>query len=258
MASAGASRGFSSLNRWNSTSSPARKSKPASREPRQRVAQNLPRRERHRLAVGEIDVAQEPAGVRRRHRSGHGKTRNVAGSATMTKSPPPCISAMPKPPPGGEHRIGGLVRRVLGKQRRRHGDAASHQRRRVRGHDGLAAQHAVLIGEREAHQFELVFLDRLRDRLGARAPARRSTGRGARRRFRGCDGGRGAIALCANSEWRMASRVSSLSRFAIRASRFADLPIRPAFGLLPRLRRCAASSPASRPPARCRRRRPGR
>ena len=32
--------------------------------------------------------------------SAHGSTRNVAGSATMTKSPAPCISSMPKPPPG--------------------------------------------------------------------------------------------------------------------------------------------------------------
>jgi hypothetical protein len=30
----------------------------------------------------------------------------------------------------------------------------------------LPAQHAVLVGEREAHQFELVGLDRLRDRFG--------------------------------------------------------------------------------------------
>src|ERR1051326_2216673 len=30
----------------------------------------------------------------------HGSTRNVAGSGTMTKSPAPSISAMPKPPPG--------------------------------------------------------------------------------------------------------------------------------------------------------------
>src|SRR6478735_4293076 len=30
----------------------------------------------------------------------HGSTRNVAGSAIMRKSPPPSISAMPKPPPG--------------------------------------------------------------------------------------------------------------------------------------------------------------
>src|SRR6185436_14034249 len=30
----------------------------------------------------------------------HGSTRNVVGSAIMRKSPPPSISAMPKPPPG--------------------------------------------------------------------------------------------------------------------------------------------------------------
>ena len=63
----------------------------------QRVAQDLPRRERHRLAVGENRyrrAASRYCGV-----PSHGSTRNVAGSATMTKSPPPCISAMSKPPP---------------------------------------------------------------------------------------------------------------------------------------------------------------
>jgi hypothetical protein len=55
------------------------------------------------------------------------------------------------------------VRRILGKQRRRHGDTAFHRRQRVGGKQRLAAQHAVLIGEGEAHQFELVLLDRLRN-----------------------------------------------------------------------------------------------
>ena len=46
-------------------------------QPRQRVAKNLPRRERHRLAVWEIHIAQQPAGIRRprqhleRRRVGH-------------------------------------------------------------------------------------------------------------------------------------------------------------------------------------------
>ena len=66
-----------------------------------------------------------------------------------------------------EHRPRGLVRGVLGEQRRRHGDAASHQRRRIGRHHGLAAQHAVLVGKREADQFEVLFLDR------ATAPAAR-------------------------------------------------------------------------------------
>jgi hypothetical protein len=34
----------------------------------------------------------------------------------------------------------------------------------VAGNQSLAAQHAVLVGERKPHQFELVLLDVLRDR----------------------------------------------------------------------------------------------
>ena len=117
---------------------------------------------------------------------------------------------------GREYRTGGLVRGVLGQQRRRHGDAALHQRRRILGHHGLAAQHAVLIGEREAHQFELVLLDRLRDRLGG---ARLLVGP---KTVPLDEAGGGAVAeasVWANGEWRMAVLAAIL--FAIRYSPFA-------------------------------------
>ena len=130
-------------------------------EPRQRIAKNLPRRERHRFAVGEINVAEKPAGIGRpwqhlkRRRVGHHD--EIAATLHLRHG---------EAAAGGEHRIDRLMRGILGEQRRRHGDAAAHQRRGVGGDDGLAAQHAMLIGERKPHQLQLVFPDRLLDRLG--------------------------------------------------------------------------------------------
>jgi hypothetical protein len=49
----------------------------------------------------------------------------------------------------------------LGEQRARHRDAAAQRARRLRGHQRLSAQHAVLVGEREAHQLELLAADGL-------------------------------------------------------------------------------------------------
>src|SRR5581483_11168011 len=53
------------------------------------------------------------------------------------------------------------MRGVFGEQRRRHGDAVLHGARGFRSDQGLATQHAVLVGKRETNQFELVLLDRL-------------------------------------------------------------------------------------------------
>ena len=65
---------------------------------------------------------------------------------------------------GGEHREHRAVRGVLGEQRRRHGDAGAHGVRGLRRDQRLAAQHAVLIAERKAHDFELAPLDLALDR----------------------------------------------------------------------------------------------
>ena len=132
------------------------------RKPRERIAQDLARGERHALAVGEINIAEEPAGVRRPGQNLKGVRigdhDEIAGALHLVHG---------ETAAGGEDRIDGLVRRILGKERRGHGHAALHQGRRVGGDHRLAAQHAVLIGEGKANELELVFLDRLRDRLGA-------------------------------------------------------------------------------------------
>ena len=137
-------------------------------EARQRLAQNLPRRKRHRLAVPEIDVAQQPAGTRaavfRRPRQ-HAERRRVRHHDEIAAALHLCHAEAAA---RREHRIRGLVRDVLGEKRGRHANAASHQARGLRRHRGLAAQHAMLVGERKAHEVELVLLDRL-----LTAPARR-------------------------------------------------------------------------------------
>ena len=130
-------------------------------EHRKRVAEHLPRRERHRLAVGEIDVAKQPAGIWRPRQ--HAKRRRVGHHDEVAAA---LHLRHVEAAAGGEHRIDRLVRGVLSEQRRRHGDAALQHGGRIFRHHGLAAQHAVLIGEREANEFQLVFLDGLLDGLG--------------------------------------------------------------------------------------------
>ena len=70
---------------------------------------------------------------------------------------------MPKPPPAVNTGNTRFVRGVLGKQRRGHGDAVAHGAGGFGREQRLAAQHAVLIGKGEAHDFELVLLDRALD-----------------------------------------------------------------------------------------------
>ena len=158
---------------------PGKEVEPFVRQPVKCVAQNLPCRERHRLAAVEIDVAQQPAGIGRPRqdleRVRVGDHDEIASALHLLHG---------KAAAGGEYRIDRLVRGILGQQRRRHGHAALHQRRRIGGDDRLAAQHAVLIGERKPHQFQLIFLDRLLDCLGATRLIRRSTGCGVQRRSR--------------------------------------------------------------------------
>jgi len=129
-------------------------------EPRQCVAVDPPRRERHRLAVGEIDVAQHPAGARRPWQ--HAKRRRVRDHDEITAA---LHFLEAEAAARREHRKRGLVGGVLGEQRRRHGDAALEGGRRRLRHQSLAAQDAVLVGERKPHQFELVLLDRLQSGL---------------------------------------------------------------------------------------------
>ena len=52
------------------------------------------------------------------------------------------------------------MRRVLGEQSGSHRNAIAQRVRCLRGDERFAAQHAVLIRKREAHQFEVLLADR--------------------------------------------------------------------------------------------------
>ena len=91
----------------------------------------------------------------------HGSTRKVVGSAIIRKSPPPSISAMPKPPPGVNTGNTVLCAVSLASS-----VVVIEQPLRItaRGlvrHHGLAAQDAVLVGKRQADDLEPVLLDPL-------------------------------------------------------------------------------------------------
>src|SRR5690349_20233953 len=64
-------------------------------EPGQDAAIEIAGRERHRLAVGEVQIAQHQPVF-----GAQGRNLNVVGSATISASAAPSISFMPKPPPG--------------------------------------------------------------------------------------------------------------------------------------------------------------
>ena len=108
----------------------------------ERVAAAGARGERHRLAVGEIDVAQEPAGL---VRPGQNAERRRIGDHDEVAAALHLFHR--EAATRREHRIDRPVRGVLGEQRGRHGDAAAHRARRLGCEQGLAAQHAVLVGE---------------------------------------------------------------------------------------------------------------
>ena len=120
----------------------------------QRAAIKVASGERHRPAVGEIDVAQHPAGARRpwqhAERGGVGNHEEVAAALHLRHA---------EAAAGGEDRKHRLVRGVLGQQRGRERAAVAHHGAGLVRHHGLSPQHAVLIGKRQAHDLEPVLLD---------------------------------------------------------------------------------------------------
>ena len=100
----------------------------------------MPGRERHRAAVAEIEIAEQPACG-----GAHGSTRNVVGSATITMSAAPSIS-FAETAAGREHRKRRLCEVSLAtivvvmEQPFR-------ARQRFAGDQRLAAQDAVLVWE---------------------------------------------------------------------------------------------------------------
>ena len=77
----------------------------------------------------------------------------------MTKSPPPSISGMAKPPPGVNTGNTVLCAVSLASRVVVMPTPSRMALRRFGRQQRLAAQHAVLVGEGEAHDFELMLLD---------------------------------------------------------------------------------------------------
>jgi hypothetical protein len=123
-------------------------------KPLQYAAIKMPGRERHRLAVGEIDVAQHPTRPLRprQHAEGQGigDHQEVAAALHLRHA---------EPAAGGENRKHRFVRGVLGKQRGGDGAAVAHRGRGLARHHGFSAQNAVLVGKRQADDLESLFLD---------------------------------------------------------------------------------------------------
>ena len=116
----------------------------------------MPRRERHRAAVAEMEVAQQPARGRRpwQHAKGGGVRdhQHVGGAFHFLHA---------KAAAGREHRKHRTVRGVLGEHGRGDGAAALQRCQRFARDQGLAAQDAVLVGERKPDDFEILFFDDL-------------------------------------------------------------------------------------------------
>ncbi len=112
------------------------------------------RRERHRTSVGEMHVAQNPAGLRRPRqypkRAGIGDHQHVGRALHFRNA---------EAATGGEHRKHRLVRRVLGEHGRGDRAAAFETAQCLAGDQRLAAQDAVLIRKRQPDHFELVLFD---------------------------------------------------------------------------------------------------
>ncbi len=106
------------------------------------LAIEMARGERHRAAVAEIEVAEQPA--RRRRPGQHAKRRrirhhqHVGGAFHLLHA---------ETAAGREHRKHRLVRGVLGQHRGGDGAAAFERGDRFAGDQRLAAQDAVLVGE---------------------------------------------------------------------------------------------------------------
>ena len=136
-------------------------------KPCQHAAQQGARGKRVRRAVGAIEVAQNPAAVRRPGQhveaGGVGDHDHVAGAVAA----------------GLENRKRGAAGQVLQQHGHRAGDAGAQCTHRLGRDQRLAADHAMRVGKGEAHDAE--FLDPRNDLRGRVLLARRSTGRAARR-----------------------------------------------------------------------------
>ena len=122
----------------------------------QSAAIKMSGRERHRRAVGEIDIAQHPSGVRRPRQ--HAKRRGIGDHEKIAAA---FHFRHAEAAARGEHGKHGLVRGVLGEQRGGNRAAVAHERGRLTGDHRLAAQNAVLVRKREPDHFELMLLDQL-------------------------------------------------------------------------------------------------
>src|SRR5712692_1036927 len=125
---------------------------------------DLPRAKGYRPAILELELAQQPAGVGRpgQHPKGRrvGAHQHVRGALHLGYADAAA---------GREGRKHGAVRRVLQQQRARDGHAAFEGGLYFGSGKRLAAQHPVLIGEREAHGLETARLDLLEDIHAAQA-----------------------------------------------------------------------------------------
>ena len=120
----------------------------------ERLAIKPARRERHGTAVVEIEIAQHPACGRRprQHakRGGIGDHQHVGRALHLLHAEAAARC---------EHRKHRAVRGVLGEHGGGDGAATLQRGDRLGGDDGLAAQDAVLVGEGEADDLEVLFLD---------------------------------------------------------------------------------------------------
>ena len=120
----------------------------------QGVAVDLPRAERHRPAVGQEDVAQHPAGMRRPGQRPEGRgiwQHDHVGRALQLLHAEAAARL-----PDREHRA---MRGVLQQHRRGEADAVLQRRVDLGGSQRLAAQDAVLVGEGEPHHRHLAGLE---------------------------------------------------------------------------------------------------
>ena len=119
----------------------------------QRGARDAARIEWHRLAVGEPGLALHPAGGLRPGQ--HAKARRIGHHDRIR---PALHLVHAEAATGREHREDRLVRGVLGEQRGGDGDAVFKCGLEFGDGHRLAAQDAVLVGEGEAHDFQIAFL----------------------------------------------------------------------------------------------------
>ena len=111
-------------------------------------------RKRHRPSVGEIDIAQQPAGCRRpwQHAKAQGirHHQHIGGAFHLPH---------PKTAAGRKHRKHGPMRGVLGEHRGGDGAPALQRGQRFARDQRFAPQDPVLIGERQPDDFEPLLFD---------------------------------------------------------------------------------------------------